>query len=121
MVSEIIEFSLAGEHDVVTALLCQLAKCLHQVALDHGSWDSAQLLWISEDVLGRDVFGGDEEEMEVVQQFQKAKKELMTKVQVGRREEEETEGGGDANAGGGGKPGAERTARKEKAGEKDEE
>ena len=41
--------------------------------------------------------------------------------QVERREEEETEGGGDANAGGGGKPGAERTAKKDKAGEKDEE
>jgi len=79
MTSEILEHALRQEHEVTCALLCQLLKCLHQVALDRGSWETSQLLWVSEDVLGRDVFGGEEAEMQVVQQFQKARKELLVK------------------------------------------
>jgi len=84
MVSEILEASLGGRHAETTALLCQFLKTLHQVALDKGGWETALLLWVSEDTLGAEAFGGEETEMQQIHLYQKALKELRGKVQTGK-------------------------------------
>ena len=80
MLSETLEVLLEGNMELGVAMVCQQLKVVHQVALDHGGWDSALLLWAHEDPLGAEAFGGEELEMEKVHRYQKAKKELCTSI-----------------------------------------
>ncbi len=76
--------------DVGTSFLVQLAKVVQQVAVDGGSWHTAASLLPEADPLGREVFGGCEEELEAVHRYQRGVKELQTHLKkTGKGREEE--------------------------------
>jgi len=62
------------------ATLVQLQKALHQTAIDDGSWHIAAHFLPFEDPLGREVFGGDEDEMEVAAAWNRGMRDLQTRV-----------------------------------------
>ena len=74
--SEILEVSLAGESKITCAMLIQLQKCIHQAALDGGSWDKAELFLESENPLGQVQFPGEACETEGIHSYAKALREL---------------------------------------------
>ena len=75
-VSETLQEWEAGENALVGAMLVQLLKALHQVALDRGSWNAAALMLLHPDPLTTEDFGGDEWETEEVHKYTKAVREL---------------------------------------------
>lgn len=77
--SEILQSLVENRPDHAAALAVQSQKVLVQLAIDHGSWDTAMLLWPGEDPLAGEEFGGDEEEMRRVYGYRKAVQELKTK------------------------------------------
>ena len=79
LLTEILTAHDAGEHDIVGALVVQGLKSLHQVALDHGGWENAQLLLPYPDPLGRLEFGGEEGELEAIHKYRKSTKELKAR------------------------------------------
>ena len=95
MASEILEVALSENYELTVALLCQLLKVLHQVSLDHGSWESTSLLWAFKDPLSPEAFVGDEDEMVRVHTYQKAQHELRGNILKGT-----TAGGGGGGDGG---------------------
>jgi len=80
ILQEIIQLQLADDHIHATALTCQLSKALHQVAVDHGNWETALLLIPLPDAVGDTPFGGDEEELESIHAYMKSLRELKLKV-----------------------------------------
>ena len=72
------------------AVIVQSIKCLHQVALDHGDWSTAQWLLPTPDPSGRSDFGGDEQELRWIHAYKKSMKDL--KAKVAKAEEEEDKG-----------------------------
>ena len=74
--SEVLEVSLSGESKVTSAMLIQLQKCIHQAALDDGSWDKAELYLESENPLGQVQFPGEAGETEGIHAYTKALREL---------------------------------------------
>ena len=63
MISEALEVGVRGNHTEAVAMMTQMCKVLHQVALDRGDWTNAFLMWVTTDPLGSEAFGGDEREM----------------------------------------------------------
>ena len=61
--SEVLELLEQQRVEEGAATCVQALKACHQAALDQGSWVLASTLLPWEDPLGRDAFGGDEEEM----------------------------------------------------------
>ena len=57
-----------------------MLKVLHQAVLDGGNWSLASSLLPWEDPLGRDVFGGDEDELADAAAWTKSVRELQTQV-----------------------------------------
>ena len=104
LLQEVLQLQMADDHLHATALVCQISKALHQVAVDKGDWDTAQLLIPLPDALTEAPFGGDEEELELVHSYKKSLRELKSKVS-NRVEEGGDEGAGDAPDGAGGKGG----------------
>ena len=64
-------------------MVVQGLKATHQAAIDNGSWDNAWLLTTLPDPLRRERFGGEEEELEIVGQYQKALKEVEDRARHG--------------------------------------
>ena len=68
----------------------QLLKSLHQAVIDGGNWTLASSLLPWEDPLGRDVFGGDENELAAAAAWTKSVRELQSqflKLTSGSRQE----------------------------------
>ena len=61
------------------AFAAQLAKALHQVAIDGGSWESASLMLPLPDAFQEPSFGGSERELAAVHSYRKAMKDLRSK------------------------------------------
>jgi len=80
ILQEIIQLQMADDHVHATALTCQLSKALHQVAVDHGNWETALLLIPLPDAIGDTPFGGDEEELESIHAYMKSLRELKIKA-----------------------------------------
>ena len=78
------------------AILIQLLKAVHQVALDQGSWHAGQHLLVHRDSMATCDFGGDPTEIEAIHSFTKALGELTKAHQVSQA------GDSEGNAGGGG-------------------
>jgi len=72
-----------GSYLEAQALLVQGLKATHQAAIDNGSWDNAWLLTTLPDPLRRERFGGEEEELEIIAQYQRAVKDLEDRVRKG--------------------------------------
>ena len=68
---------LPDKPDLAGAMLVQLLKALHQVALDGGSWQTATLFLIVPDPKIQSSFGGSSREQELAHQYLKAKNELL--------------------------------------------
>ena len=86
-VSEILTAAEEQNFELVIGMIVQLLKCIHQVALDRGSWKTAQMLLLHPDPTTIGDFGGDEEELELVHGFSKAMRELKlqhSKAQTGQ-------------------------------------
>ena len=67
-----------GTAEHASAEVVQNMKALLQVALDRGSWDNAALLIPTPDPLARPAFGGEESELQSVQSFPKALRDLQS-------------------------------------------
>lgn len=76
MLSEIFQMQLQGHHDHATAYTAQALKCLHQVAIDGGSWLAAEHFLPIGEALDSTAQAGAEEEMIAIHGALKAKKEL---------------------------------------------
>jgi hypothetical protein len=74
--SEILQARAEKRADVAMAMPVQLLKCVHQVALDGGNWQSGQMLLLHPAPLAPIDFGGEPEEMEAVYVHHKALAEL---------------------------------------------
>jgi hypothetical protein len=59
-----------GSHGPAFAI--QLAKCLHQLALDKGDWQNGLLLLPAPDALSAPSLGGEEAELAVIQSYREA-------------------------------------------------
>ena len=82
---EIIWYALEGNHMQSIAYACQLSKAIHQVAIDNGDWSNALLLIPTPDALGEPSFGGEEEEMHMVQGWRRAMRDLKARQSGDRR------------------------------------
>ena len=58
--SEILQLQAERRHGAATGFVAQLLKAVSQVAIDHGSWDTARLLLPTPDPLWTVDFGGEE-------------------------------------------------------------
>ena len=78
LVMEALQFAVDGEPEMTALLLTQMAKALHQVALDGGDWVNAVMILqaVVPDPLRRQQFGGDEGEMEDIQRYRRAVSDL---------------------------------------------
>lgn len=74
--SHILAISLRGDHKQAEAYIVQLCRCLHQVALDSGTWATGALLLPKPDPLFKQTTGGTEEELEAIIAYQEAMKRL---------------------------------------------
>ena len=80
-----------GRPEVGVSFLIQLAKCLQQVAVDGGIWHTAGTLLPEPDPLGKEVFGGEEAELEAVHRYQRGVRELqqhLVKAKPAKAEDE---------------------------------
>ena len=77
--SDILQAATEKDNGKVIGYTIQMLKCLHQVALDRGSWHQGQLLLPEVDPLAQDEFGGDPSELQVVHKYTQALKDLKAK------------------------------------------
>ena len=92
MLAELFQLQLEGKTDHAAAYTVQAMKVLHQVAIDGGSWASAELLLPLGEGIEVSHFGGSEKEMVAIHAYHKALKELKashTKAQEPDADEEE--------------------------------
>ena len=75
---EVVQLHHDKQPEQASALAVQACKALHQVALDKGSWENAQLLIPLEEVGERSKFGGDERELRGIYKYRKSLRELRT-------------------------------------------
>lgn len=78
--SEVLELLEQNRPEEAAATTVQLLKAIHQAALDGGSWSLASNLLPWEDPLGREVFGGDEDELVAAAAYTKSLRELQAQV-----------------------------------------
>ena len=76
-VADALDVLKRGEVELTGAMLVQIEKAIHQVAIDSGSWDNARLLLLSTDPMSREAFGGTEAELESIFKYRKSLKELQ--------------------------------------------
>ena len=76
---EVIQLCADKQFAHAHAFAAQLAKALHQVAIDGGSWESASLMLPLPDALQEPSFGGSERELAAVHSYRKAMKDLRSK------------------------------------------
>ena len=115
MFSTVLQLQIAGEHKHATAYTVQALKALHQVALDQGRWDAAELLLLLGETQDLANFGGTEGEMVAIHGFQKALRELKSshaRTQIIEEGDEEV----DASLGGLGGKGSRQGKPKAKGG-----
>ncbi len=74
------------------ALVTQAMKALHKVTLDEGNWRVGWLLTGLPDPVGRKVFGGGEEELEVAANYIKAVEDLQKRIRSGGHERDTEHG-----------------------------
>ena len=79
-ISHILSLLEEQENEQAAATCVQLLKSIHQAVLDGGSWGLAATLLPWEDPLGREVFGGDENEMVAAAAWAKNIKDLQQQV-----------------------------------------
>ena len=79
--SEVLELLEQQRTEEAAATVVQLLKSLHQAVIDGGNWTLASSLLPWEDPLGRDVFGGDENELAAAAAWTKSVRELQAQVQ----------------------------------------
>ena len=91
LVLEIVQLHHDNQPEMAGALAVQIAKALHQVALDKGSWENATLLVPLEEAGERSLFGGDERELRGIYKYKKSLRELKSMGAKGlpRPEDEE--------------------------------
>ena len=128
MLSEVLQIYQEQQYDVAEALIVQLLKVIHQVAIDHGEWHNALLMWPDEDPIGVEEFAGEESEMQQIHGYRRALADLRGKTGrqwwEQRNEENDAErpprkdGKGDKNKKGDGKGGKNRDRNKDKDREK---
>ena len=78
--SEVLELLEQKRTEEAAATVVQLLKSLHQAVIDGGNWTLASSLLPWEDPLGRDVFGGDENELAAAASWTKSVRELQSQV-----------------------------------------
>ena len=79
--SEIIEeCERSQDVAIIQATAIQALKSCHQFAIDGGSWRAAFALSLFVDSYGKEVFGGDEEELSTVVGYLKAQDDLSERV-----------------------------------------
>jgi len=78
--SEVLELLEQQRTEEAAATVVQLLKSLHQAVIDGGNWTLASSLLPWEDPLGRDVFGGDENELAAAAAWTKSVRELQAQV-----------------------------------------
>ena len=78
--SEVLELLEQKRTEEAAATVVQLLKSLHQAVIDGGNWTLASSLLPWEDPLGRDVFGGDENELAAAAAWTKSVRELQSQV-----------------------------------------
>ncbi len=66
--------------ELVAGLVTQLLKALQQTALDGGCWSNAVLLLPWEDPLERDLWAGEEDELETAVKFSRSVKDLNLRL-----------------------------------------
>jgi hypothetical protein len=95
LVMDIVQLMHDKEFKLAHAYAVQVSKALHQVGLDQGSWDTAQLLVPLPEASSSSKFGGDEMELEAVFAYRKSLRELSKKQyraeKKGQAEDEESE------------------------------
>jgi hypothetical protein len=74
--SETLQAQAEGNSALTGAMIVQLLKCLHQVAIDNGSWTTGQLMLLLPDPTSVSDFGGDPSELRVIHSYTKARAEL---------------------------------------------
>ena len=79
MMSEVLQFLMAGKVMHTTAYAVQSMKCMHQVALDKGDWGVTLHLLPTANPLEKAEFGGDEQELEFIHSYMKALRELKAR------------------------------------------
>ena len=77
MLFRILQLLMKKDVDHASAYTVQALKCLHQVALDGGKWDSAEL-FLPYDTTDLQAFAGNEGEMVSIHSYQKAMRELRS-------------------------------------------
>ena len=90
--SDILQAAVSDDKAKYLGNTMQMLKCLHQVALDNGSWHQGQLLLPDPDPLAQDEFGGDPNELQVVHKYSQALKDLKSKKQHGTGDHEDDDG-----------------------------
>lgn len=73
---EVLQLQLSEHHDHATALVVQALKCLHQVAVDNGSWTAAEMFLPVGETVDRATWSGEIDEMQAIHSFLKGTKEL---------------------------------------------
>ena len=85
------ELLASGQAKQAEATLVQLAKAVHQCALDNGSWNNASLLLPIEDPLQRQAFGGSELELSWVNAYKAGLATLQTSLGKHSKDDEASE------------------------------
>jgi hypothetical protein len=91
MISDILQAAIADDQAQVVGLSVQMLKCLHQVALDRGSWQQGQYLLPQADPLAPEEFGGDPSELRLVHRYTTALKDLKAKKIDGNSDSDDGE------------------------------
>ena len=86
--AEALQEYLTGRPDHMAAQVALLMQALHQVALDAGAWDNAQMILVHPDPLTRPEFGAGPEIMSEIAAYRKAIAELQKKQTLGRKEQD---------------------------------
>ena len=76
-------------------MIVQLQKCLHQVAIDGGSWEKGSLYLESDDPLSREGFAGEPEEVEGIHAWRTAMRHLRKPGPKNNESSESSEDAGD--------------------------
>lgn len=75
--AEALQEYLQGRPDHMAAMVCLMMQALHQVALDQGSWQNAQLIMVHPDPLSRPEFGADPALMQNISAYRRALTDLQ--------------------------------------------